>query len=191
MSSSPKASIPALASGKYEFTTTMNVTAERAEEVLSSDPVSEGGIYEEGTPEQIFERPQRERTRRFIKRLKTLEFRLEGPDFLYTDVLASLERFGREAMIPSAKLRNIVLAFEELGVQIVASELNRRGGGYPVLVNIEHSEADGSAQMKLTYGGERFDPFAEGDELSALIVKKLASGTSYEYEGENRAAVTL
>ena len=75
--------------------------------------------------------------------------------------------------------------------EIVASELNRRGGGYPVLVNIEHSEADGSAQMKLTYGGERFDPFAEGDELSALIVKKLASETSYEYEGENRAAVTL
>ena len=38
------ARIPALASGKYEFTTSMNVTPEREEAVLFSDPVSEGGI---------------------------------------------------------------------------------------------------------------------------------------------------
>ena len=39
-----QARIPALASGKYEFTTGMNVTPEREEEVLFSDTVSEGGI---------------------------------------------------------------------------------------------------------------------------------------------------
>lgn len=39
-----QARIPALASSKYEFTTSMNVTPEREEEVLFSDPVSEGGI---------------------------------------------------------------------------------------------------------------------------------------------------
>ena len=38
------ARIPALASGRYEFTTSMNVTPEREESVLFSDPVSEGGI---------------------------------------------------------------------------------------------------------------------------------------------------
>lgn len=38
------ARIPALVSGMYEFTTTMNVTPERAESVLFSNPVSEGGI---------------------------------------------------------------------------------------------------------------------------------------------------
>ena len=38
------ARIPALISGRYDFTTTMNVTPERAESVLFSDPVSEGGI---------------------------------------------------------------------------------------------------------------------------------------------------
>ena len=38
------ARIPALASGQYEFTTTMNVTPEREETVLFSDPVSTGGI---------------------------------------------------------------------------------------------------------------------------------------------------
>ena len=39
-----QARIPALASGVFGFTTTMNVTPEREEAVLFSDPVSEGGI---------------------------------------------------------------------------------------------------------------------------------------------------
>ncbi len=38
------ARIPALQSGRYEFTTTLNVTSEREESVLFSDAVSEGGI---------------------------------------------------------------------------------------------------------------------------------------------------
>ena len=38
------ARIPALTSGRVEFTTTMNVTPEREETVLFSEPVSEGGI---------------------------------------------------------------------------------------------------------------------------------------------------
>ena len=36
--------IPAIQSGKYDFTTDMNVTPERSEEVLFSDPVCTGGI---------------------------------------------------------------------------------------------------------------------------------------------------
>ncbi len=36
--------IPAIESGKYDFTTDMNVTRERAEQVLFSDPVCKGGI---------------------------------------------------------------------------------------------------------------------------------------------------
>ncbi len=38
------ARIPAIQSGKYDFTTDMNVTPEREEEVLFSDPTSTGGI---------------------------------------------------------------------------------------------------------------------------------------------------
>ncbi|MBR1628440.1 MAG: transporter substrate-binding domain-containing protein [Lachnospiraceae bacterium] len=36
--------IPAIESGKYDFTTDMNVTPEREEEVLFSEPTSKGGI---------------------------------------------------------------------------------------------------------------------------------------------------
>lgn len=39
-----QARIPALQSGMYDFTTSMNVTPEREEEVMFSDPVSDGGV---------------------------------------------------------------------------------------------------------------------------------------------------
>ena len=32
--------------------------------------MDDGGIYEDGTPEQIFEHPEKELTRRFIQRFK-------------------------------------------------------------------------------------------------------------------------
>lgn len=54
------ARIPALASGRYEFTTSMNVTPEREESVLFSDPVSEGGIVVAVRAEDLAAQEERE-----------------------------------------------------------------------------------------------------------------------------------
>jgi amino acid ABC transporter ATP-binding protein, PAAT family (TC 3.A.1.3.-) len=43
--------------------------------------MDEGGICEDGTPEQIFDHPQRENTRRFVRRLKVLELNIESRDY--------------------------------------------------------------------------------------------------------------
>ena len=43
--------------------------------------MDEGGIYEDGTPQEIFRKPQRERTRQFIGRLKVLEIKINSHDF--------------------------------------------------------------------------------------------------------------
>ncbi len=45
--------------------------------------MDQGGIYEDGTPEQIFDHPQRDRTRRFIRKLKVLELEVKDPFFDY------------------------------------------------------------------------------------------------------------
>ena len=43
--------------------------------------MDEGGIYEDGTPEQVFDNPIREKTRRFIRHLKVLELNIESRDY--------------------------------------------------------------------------------------------------------------
>ncbi len=153
--------------------------------------MDEGGIYEDGTPEQIFEHPAREKTRAFIKRLKTIEIEIPDAEPDGALIFARLERFGREAMIPASALRHIRLVFEELVLQLILGRLREEGRGFPVRISIEHSDEDGSTVLTASYGGEEFDPFTEGDELSATIVKKLVKRIEHEYSGGNSLSVVF
>ena len=43
--------------------------------------LDEGLIYEEGTPEQIFENPQKPKTRAFINRIRSHHYHITSPDY--------------------------------------------------------------------------------------------------------------
>ena len=147
--------------------------------------MDEGVIYEEGTPEQIFEEPMKERTRVFIKRLKQLSLEIASPDLDLIGVITQIEKFGRDNMLSPVMIRNLQLTFEE----IVSQNVVGRSGVYPINIGIEHSETDETETMSITYGGEKYDPFTDGDELSVMIVKKLAASAEYSYDTENRITV--
>lgn len=76
--------------------------------------LDEGGIYEDGTPEQIFEAPKREKTREFILRAKIFEYEVHGKDFSPDAFYDSLARFTSVLDVsPESKFR-MNLLFEEL-----------------------------------------------------------------------------
>ena len=151
--------------------------------------MDEGGIYEDGTPEQIFGNPTKERTRVFIKRLKQIFLEISSPDFDFIGFNAQIEKFGRDNMIAPKMLRNIELAFEELVVQNIAGFAEHNNEAFPIQIEIEHSETDETSVMNITYGGERYDPLSEGDELSSVIIKKLAAETKFEHSDKNKLSV--
>ncbi|MBR5091540.1 MAG: ABC transporter permease subunit, partial [Ruminiclostridium sp.] len=127
--------------------------------------MDEGVIYEEGTPQQIFDSPQKEKTRIFIKRLKQLSFEITStePDFL--GLISRIGEFGRDNMLSHVMIRNLQLAFEELVIQNIVG----RDSVLPIRIDIEHSDTDGTECMSITYGGGKYDPFADGEELSVTI----------------------
>ena len=53
--------------------------------------MDEGGVYEDGTPEEIFDNPKREKTIRFIKHLKVWENLITSKDFEFIGFNTSLE----------------------------------------------------------------------------------------------------
>ena len=57
----------------------MSFAKEIANRVFYMD---EGGIYEDGTPEQVFDHPQKEKTIRFIRRLKVHEANMTSRDLI-------------------------------------------------------------------------------------------------------------
>ena len=62
--------------------------------------MNEGVIYEEGTPQQIFENPQREATRAFTNRIRTLSSYVNSADF---DIYEFLGQVGSSPRFSSPK----------------------------------------------------------------------------------------
>lgn len=151
--------------------------------------MDEGSVYEDGTPEQIFENPKRERTRAFVKRLKTFEREIESPTFDFIEVSTGIEEFGRRQLLSQRQINNLQIMFEELCVQTL---LPRGGEVLPLRFLVTASELDGSCEATICYGGPDFDPFTEqADELSVRMIADLAQTHSWSGGQGNQIALTL
>jgi polar amino acid transport system ATP-binding protein len=91
--------------------------------------MDQGGIYEEGTPEQIFQSPVRERTRSFILRIQSWEYTLAEESLDVYEMMGSLEAFCFRQFMDRKAATNCQLAVEELAVSrlIPALEAGKHG----------------------------------------------------------------
>ena len=151
--------------------------------------MDQGVIYEDGSPEEIFEHPQRDRTRAFVKRLKVLSFTITSPDYDFIAVTERLQQFGEKQLMPRRQLDNMRRAFEEI---CATNVIPNSAGDYELHVTAEYSEETGKAQMRFVWGGAPFNPLEEGDALSMKLLKGYFSETEYRYENhENDLTVSL
>lgn len=154
--------------------------------------LDEGGVYEDGTPEQIFEHPVREKTRQFIRRLRTLPFDIPSYDtFDFLSVLTEIEHFGKKNMLSPIAIRNLQLFFEETIMQNIAPHLNSQGNGYPIRCLIEHSEVDRTTTFSIDYGGDSYNPIVDGNPLSARLVEGIASQVKHTCDPSNHLVLTI
>ena len=149
--------------------------------------MDQGGIYEDGTPEQIFDHPEKELTRRFIKKLKVLEFSIESRDFDFIGVGAEIDRYCMQNDIPPRTKYRIRLAFEELVQQILQPLL----GKTPVNVTLEYAPSDEQATVTVAYGGGRFDPAEGENELSYMLLTKTVEELNYSFDPERESSNTI
>ena len=136
--------------------------------------MDQGEIYEQGTPEQIFDHPQRERTRRFIKRLKAFEEHITTRDFDFIGINTRLEEFGRSNLMSQKTIIGTQRVFEELCVQTILPRLEKPD----VRITLEYSESTGHAQLRIYYNGS-FDAVAEMDLLSEKLIENVSVETEY------------
>ncbi len=137
--------------------------------------MDEGGIYEDGTPQQIFDDPQRENTRRFIRKLKILELNIESKGYDFLETVSRIDQYCGKNQIPPKMTNNIHLVFEELVHNMILSALFSP----KIRTIVEYSAADESTKMTVRYNGEPFDVTANGDRLSLAVIKSAASEMIY------------
>ena len=154
--------------------------------------LDEGGIYEDGTPEQIFEHPVREKTRQFIRRLRSLTIDIPAGDaFDFPGALAQIEQFGKKNTFPPLAIRTLQLLFEETVMQNIVPHLNSQENGYPARCVIEHSEADRTTTFVIDYGGDSYNPITDGNPLSAKLVEGITSRVEHTCDPSNRLVLTI
>lgn len=143
--------------------------------------MDEGGIYEDGTPDQIFENPQQENTRRFVRRLKVLELNIESRDYDFFGMAGKLEQYCSKNQIPHKIANHIQLTFEELVHQMLIPALKSPR----IQVITEYSGADEQATMTVHYNGSKQDILETGDELSKALLMGITKDISYEEADED------
>ncbi len=138
--------------------------------------MDQGGVYEDGTPEQIFDNPQKELTRRFIRHLKTFETVIDSASFDFIGVVSSLSQYGYRSQLPPKTVYRLQSLFEELCQQIL---LPRLTDDPHISFTVEYDEQNGEASVIVRYSGEPFNPQDSENSLSLAIVNNLAQSMEY------------
>ncbi|MBR4515105.1 MAG: amino acid ABC transporter ATP-binding protein [Lachnospiraceae bacterium] len=139
--------------------------------------MDDGGIYEEGTPEEIFDHPQKELTRRFIKKLKLFEQVINSKSYDFIGFNSELEKYLFKNDVSNSDRFRIMLALEELVQQIILPKLDDPF----IRVRVEYSLKEESCQIIVNYKGERFDIDNTDNDLSLSLLRNTAKEVSYSF----------
>ena len=133
--------------------------------------MDQGGIYEDGTPAQIFTDPKKERTRRFIFRVRSWEYILTPGGLDMHEMMGSLEEFCRHQFMGRKTAGQCQLAVEELTVSYLRPALEKA-------LQMSKSEKDTAAETSAGLAGEDaqapqirllLDADEEGREMRLLV----------------------
>ena len=138
--------------------------------------MDEGGIYEDGTPEQIFDNPQREKTRRFVYRLRVLEMDISGPDFDFIGAVSEISQYCNRNQIPPRMANKVQLVFEEMTKQ---QQFMKQLEKPLVKMIIEYSSQTGKTKMLFQYNGPDILASINDGSVSDSVLKGIVSSLEY------------
>ena len=173
----------------------MNFAREVANKVLF---FADGGIYEQGTPEEIFDAPKREKTIAFIRKLKYFTYEITQRHFDLMEMHGGIRNFAEKYGLSQKLAYRLELCCEELIYEILLG-CYENDKGIKINLEILYSEADLSTVINLTSAGKRFNPFEIANDsddethLGIAILKRIAEDKiSYDYsEGLNKIQIKL
>lgn len=141
--------------------------------------MDEGIIYEEGTPEQVFDHPLRDKTRQFIRRLKVLDLHIDKDTFSLIKEFEITDQFAFKHMIKSGSINKMHVILEELCLNTL---LNNNIRNADLTFEYSDSDEDGIIVFSIVYGGEDRDPMLGADILSLQLIRNACHSIEYSYK---------
>jgi polar amino acid transport system ATP-binding protein len=153
--------------------------------------MDEKGIYEDGSPEQIFLHPLRPKTRDFIQRSKTFTYRIASRSFDLYEMNGGIEQFALKNYVRPQVMRQLELIAEEMLLSLLLPSLPLGG---PIDIGFTLKKDERSERLVLLFEWPADEAFSidGGDSLATSIVCNLASCLTENYaDGSNQITVEL
>jgi polar amino acid transport system ATP-binding protein len=151
--------------------------------------MDEGVIYEEGPPAQIFDAPQRPRTRDFIHRVRSIQCQISSAAFDLYAIFGLIERFCEKHAITAERQNTLQLLTEELLTLLTATP-----GAVDIALTIAFAEGSRTLEVRTDSGGAPANPLeaaSSPDDLSRRLIEGYADIHYHHAEGRNHLALTL
>ncbi len=149
--------------------------------------MDQGLIYEEGTPEQIFENPQKPRTRAFVRRMDMFAQKLDRADFDLYHFRSEVDDFAVRQMLEAKSRHTLQLILEEAIENILFPHISS------CELEIGISAETHETELTFRWQGAELNPLLLTDEqgmMARLILKKRCSAMTHAYE-TNQNILTL
>lgn len=135
-----------------------------------------GEIYEDGPPEQIFENPQKDLTKAFIKKKRSVDIELFEEESDLAKCFADISEFCYKNRLPRKTAYYVESVFEEVCTQILA------GRHRQILLSYEAESK--TPLLEVEYSGEKVDISSSNLSLSKKIIEAFVKNISQE-EGKD------
>lgn len=167
----------------------MNFAKEVANRVLF---FADGVIYEQGTPAEIFDHPQREKTIDFINKIKYFSFEIDRRDFDLMQLQGGIQIFGEKYGMEFWYIYRLQICCEELIYEMM-NHCYPAENAVDMKLDISYAEANHATDIVIACGGKPYNPFAqEEDGLGVTILKKMAIRMDYQLINDvNRISIRL
>ena len=140
-----------------------------------------GEIYEEGTPQQIFDHPQKPATKAFVNRIRSLNFRLENRHYDLYGMFGQIETFCSKY-----GLGNVLTGQVQHVIEEVLSEILPFTG--PVDIDLEYSEKTYGLSLLFKQENASSSVLSEvdSDSVALMLVRGMSKSVSEQEIGQIR-----
>lgn len=152
--------------------------------------MDEGIVYEEGTPEEIFEHPVKEKTKAFINRIRSFSYHIGNARFDLYKMNAEIEAFCEKHFLGYQQRHNILLVLEETLTRCFDGDASGSRGKVIELwggieLSISYSEKNATIEIQLSTGAGAVSFLKSADQeddLSLLIIRGLTESVRERVE---------
>ena len=141
--------------------------------------MDQGLIYEEGSPEEIFESPKKALTKTFINRVRNFVFKINSADFDLYALNGDVETFCEKQFLSKKARANLLLVIEEL-LTLYKPYLN----DMQLELTIAHSEKTDQLHLSCVTDGAEFNPLENPelqDDIGVNIIRSFTENIIFNW----------